>query len=373
MFPKETPKEIKQLVQLKSDKEIDFKIKELVGMNLATMKEFFKEIGEQPFRATQLYRAIYKHRQTKIEEITEFSKDLRTKLSSLSIVMKQQIDRKFNSQDGTRRYLFKLADDREIESVWIPEEERATICISSQVGCPLACEFCLTAQLKLKRNLTVGEIVGQIITVLSDVYGVKQPPDRQINIVMMGMGEPLLNYDNVVAAIGLMNDAEGMAISTRHITLSTAGIVPKIYDLGKEEIRPKLAISLTGASDELRDRLMPINRRYPLKELLKACADFPLKPRERITFEYVMLKDVTDSDLEAKRLIKLISGLKAKVNLIPHNPADELPFESSPMERVLAFQKILIDSGLSVFIRRPRGQDIFAACGQLAAKSSTGM
>ncbi len=360
-------------IQLKSDKELNTQPKELVGMDLAAMRQFFKEIGEQPFRATQLYRAIYKHRQTSFEEITEFSKDLRTKLSSLSVVMQQQIDRKFNSQDGTRRYLFKLFDGREIESVWIPETERATICISSQVGCPLACEFCLTAQLKLKRNLSVGEIVGQVITVLSDVYGIKQPPDRQINIVMMGMGEPLLNYDNVTATIRLMSDMEGIAISTRHITLSTAGVVPRIYDLGKEEIRPKLAISLTGATDELRDRLMPINRRYPLKELLKACQEFPLKPREKITFEYVMLKGVTDSDVDARRLVKLLSGLQAKVNLIPHNPAEELPFESSSHERVLAFQQILVDSGLPAFIRRPRGQDIFAACGQLAAKSSTGM
>ncbi|KAF0247301.1 MAG: 23S rRNA (adenine2503-C2)-methyltransferase [bacterium] len=366
-------KEVSSFVQLKSDKELSIQQKELVGMDLAAMRQFFKEIGEQPFRATQLYRAIYKHRQTSYEEITEFSKDLRTKLSSLSVVIKQQIDRKFNSEDGTRRYLFKLFDGREIESVWIPETERATICISSQVGCPLACEFCLTAQLKLKRNLSVGEIVGQVITVLSDVYSIKQSPDRQINIVMMGMGEPLLNYDNVTAAIRLISDNEGMAISTKHITLSTAGIVPRIYDLGKEETRPKLAISLTGATDELRDRLMPINRRYPLKELLKACQEFPLKPREKITFEYVMLKDVTDSDVDARRLVKLLSGLQAKVNLIPHNPAEELPFESSSHERVLAFQQILVDRGLPAFIRRPRGQDIFAACGQLAAKSSTGM
>lgn len=348
---------------------LEKKTTELVGLTLDGMKQFFSEISEKPFRATQLYRAIYKHRFTSFDAMTEFSKDLRNKLSSSAVIMEQQIDRKFNSQDGTRRYLFKLKDGREIESVWIPEAERATICISSQVGCPLACEFCLTAQLKLKRNLSVGEIVGQIITVLSDVYGAKCPPDRQINIVLMGMGEPLLNYDNVMAAIRLMNDAEGLAISTRHITLSTAGIVPKIYDLGKEEIRPKLAISLTGASDELRDRLMPINRKYPLKELLKACQDFPLKPRERITFEYVMLAGVTDSDADARRLVKLLSPLRAKVNLIPHNPAEELPFESSPMDKVIHFQQILIDHGLSAFIRRPRGQDIFAACGQLAAKN----
>lgn len=348
---------------------LEKKTVELVGLTLEQMKQFFREIGEQPFRATQLYRAIYKHRFTSFEQMTEFSKALRDKLAACAVVMEQQIDKQFYSEDGTRRYLFKLKDGREIESVWIPETERATICISSQVGCPLACEFCLTAQLKLKRNLLPGEIVGQIITVLSDVYGPKCPPDRQINIVLMGMGEPLLNYDNVLAAIRLMNDAEGLAISTRHITLSTAGIVPKIYDLGKEEIRPKLAISLTGATDELRDRLMPINRKYPLKELLQACRDFPLKPRERITFEYVMLAGVTDSNADAKRLVKLLSGLKAKVNLIPHNPAEELPFESSSVERIAEFQQILIDHGLSAFIRRPRGQDIFAACGQLAAKN----
>ncbi|MFY9222086.1 MAG: 23S rRNA (adenine(2503)-C(2))-methyltransferase RlmN [Blastocatellia bacterium] len=360
---------VKSLVQLKTTEKSDKKV--LIGLSLLEMQQFFREIGEQPFRASQLYRAIYKHRLADFEEITEFSKPLRLKLSSQAVVVTQTIDKKFYSQDGTRRFLFKLTDNKEIESVWIPEAERATICISSQVGCPLACEFCLTAQLKLKRNLTVGEIVGQILSVLTDVYGVKQPPDRQINIVLMGMGEPLLNYDNVLAAIRLMNDAEGIAISTRHITLSTAGIVPKIYDLGQEKVRPKLAISLTGATDELRDRLMPINRRYPLKELLKACQDFPLKVRERITFEYVMLAGVTDSDIDARRLVKLLSGLRAKVNLIPHNPAEELPFESSPMEKVLHFQQILIDHGLSAFIRRPRGQDIFAACGQLAAKNES--
>jgi 23S rRNA (adenine2503-C2)-methyltransferase len=235
----------------------------------------------------------------------------------------------------------------------------------------LACEFCLTAQLGLKRNLSAGEIVAQVIEVLRDIYGVKQPADRQINIVMMGMGEPLLNYDNVMAAIRLLGDGDGMAISTRHITLSTAGIVPKIYDLGRETIRPKLAISLTGATDELRNRLMPINKKYPLKELIAACRAFALKPRERITFEYVMLAGVTDSDADAHRLAKLLGGLRAKVNLIPHNPAEELPFQASSPERIISFQQILIDRGISAFIRRPRGQDIFAACGQLAAKSET--
>ncbi|MEW6730745.1 MAG: 23S rRNA (adenine(2503)-C(2))-methyltransferase RlmN [Acidobacteriota bacterium] len=342
---------------------------QLIGATLAELREFVQRIGEQPYRSVQLYRAIYKHRLTTFEEIKDFSKDLRKKIADTAVISYQHIERVFHSQDGTRRYLFQLQDGREIESVWIPEPTRATICISSQVGCPLACQFCLTAQLGLKRNLSAGEIVAQVISVLNDVYGPKQPPDRQINIVLMGMGEPLLNYDNVMVAIRLINDEAGLAISTRHITLSTAGIIPRMYELGKEPIRPKLAISLTGTTDELRDRLMPINQRYPLKDLLEACQAFPLKPRERLTFEYVMLDSVTDSEKDAHRLARLLAGLPAKVNLIPHNPAPELPFQASPGECIIRFQQILADHGLSAFIRRPRGQDIFAACGQLAAKS----
>lgn len=357
--------QLPQLIELRSRAERA----ELVGLGLEEMREFFRSIGEKPFRAVQLFRGVYKHRFDSFESMTEFSKDLRARLSASSTISQQRIERIFRSQDGTRRYLFQLYDGCEIESVWIPEPDRATICISSQVGCPLACEFCLTGILGFKRNLTPGEIAGQIIHVLRDVYGVKQPADKQINVVLMGMGEPLLNYKNVMSAVRLMNDSEGLSISVRHITLSTAGIVPRIYDLGKEEIRPRLAISLTGVTDELRNRLMPINQRYPLKELLVACRDFPLKPRELITFEYVMLDAVTDADADARRLAKLLSGLRAKVNLIPHNPAEELPFRASPPERILRFQQILSDGGLPAFIRRPRGQDIFAACGQLAAKS----
>jgi 23S rRNA (adenine2503-C2)-methyltransferase len=342
---------------------------ELMGLDIDTLRQVFQQIGEQPYRATQLYRAIYKHRLDTLAAVTEFSQPLRNKLAMTAVITNQAIKQVFFSQDGTRRYLFKLQDGCEVESVWIPEPTRATICISSQVGGALAGEFCLTAQMGFKRNLAVGEIVGQVIAVLRDIYGTKQQADKQINIVMMGMGEPLLNYQNVISAIKLMNDETGLAISTRHITLSTAGIVPRIYDLGKEAIRPKLAISLTGTTDELRNRLMPINQRYPLKELLKACRTFPLKPRERITFEYVMLDGVTDSELDAQRLARLLKSLAAKVNLIPHNPAPELPFQTSSLERILKFQTILIEQGLSVFIRRPRGQDIFAACGQLAIKS----
>lgn len=340
----------------------------LLGMTLEEMKRFFLGMGEKAFRATQAYRAIYKHRALNFEQITEFSLALRSLLSSKALIERMQIDRVYRSVDGTRRYLFRLGDGLEIESVWIPEPDRATICISSQVGCPLACEFCLTGLMGVKRNLSAGEIVGQVVMVLADIFG-SQPADRQINIVLMGMGEPLLNYENTLKAIRILSDEAGISISTRHITLSTAGIVPKIYELGRETVRPKLAISLTGARDELRDRLMPINRKYPLAELLQACKDFPLKPRERITFEYVMLDAVTDSDADARLLVKLLSGIRAKVNLIPHNPAEELPFRPSADDRVLRFQQILIEHGLSAFIRKPRGRDIFAACGQLAVKS----
>ncbi|MEM4251675.1 MAG: 23S rRNA (adenine(2503)-C(2))-methyltransferase RlmN [Candidatus Bathyarchaeia archaeon] len=349
-----------RLVQLKQPS--------LLGMTLEEMKTFFLEMGEKPFRAAQAYRAIYKHRILKFEQITEFSLALRSQLSCKATIERMQIDKVYHSIDGTRRYLFRLGDGLEIESVWIPEPDRATICISSQVGCPLACEFCLTGLIGVKRNLSAGEIVGQVLLVLADIFG-HQPADRQINIVMMGMGEPLLNYENSLKAIRLLSDEAGVSISTRHITLSTAGIVPRIYDLGREQVRPKLAISLTGARDELRNRLMPINRKYPLAELLQACRDFPLKARERITFEYVMLDGVTDSDTDARLLVKLLSGIRAKVNLIPHNPAEELPFQPSSDKQILRFQQILTDHGLSAFIRRPRGRDIFAACGQLAVKA----
>jgi 23S rRNA (adenine2503-C2)-methyltransferase len=250
----------------------------------------------------------------------------------------------------------------------MPEENRDTICISSQVGCPLACDFCMTGVMGLKRNMTSGEIASQVVIVLNEVYGAGSRPPHGTNIVMMGMGEPLLNYDEVMRSIRLFADEGGLGIAPRRVTLSTAGIVPRIYDLAKEEIRPRLAISLTAPTDELRDRLFPINRKYPLAELMRACREFPLGERERLTFEYVMLAGVNDSDKDARELVRLLSRVRAKVNLIPHNPAPELPYLSSHMERILAFQKILTQSGLPSFIRRPRGRDISAACGQLAAR-----
>ncbi len=341
---------------------------ELLGLTLDEVREFMAALDEKPYRARQLYDAIYRRRITSFDAMTDLPKTLRRVLQHHSIVTHTRIESEFLSSDGTRRFLLKLADESEVESVFMPEERRDTICISSQVGCPLACSFCMTGVMGLKRNMTATEIVSQVIVVLNQVYGEGIEVPHRTNIVMMGMGEPLLNYDQVIKAVRLLVDQQGLAIAPRCVTLSTAGVVPRIYDLGREAIRPRLAISLTAPNDELRDRLFPINRKYPLTELIEACRRYPLGERERLTFEYVMLDGVNDGDQHARELVRLLSGIRAKVNLIPHNPAPELPYASSPMERILAFQKILTGGGLPSFIRRPRGQDISAACGQLAAR-----
>jgi 23S rRNA (adenine2503-C2)-methyltransferase len=341
---------------------------ELIGMTQDEMRDFCVARGELPYRARQLYDAVCRRRITSFDNMTELPKTLRRLLAERADVTRTSVESIFTSSDGTRRFLLRLADGREVESVFMPEEHRDTICISSQVGCPLACDFCMTGVIGLKRNMTAGEIVSQIVIVLNEVYGPGAELPHRTNIVMMGMGEPLLNYDNVMKSIRLFADQQGLGIAPRRVTLSTAGVVPRIYDLAKEEIRPRLAISLTAATDELRDRLIPINRKYPLAELIKACRAWPLAERERLTFEYVMLDVVNDSREQARELVRLLSGLRAKVNLIPHNPAPELPYLSSPMERILDFQLILTAARLPSFIRRPRGQDISAACGQLAAR-----
>ena len=366
---------------------------ELLGLNESELAELMAALGEKPFRARQLYDAIYRRRLTRFEAMTDLSKRLREQLAERAVVTHTRVKNIFTSSDGTRRFLLELGDGREVETVFMPEERRDTVCISSQVGCPLACDFCMTGVLGLKRNMTAGEIVSQIVVALNEVYGegalptktpdieavgrdisgrakVRQSRDERfpLNVVMMGMGEPLLNYDAAMRAVQLFADEKGLAIPARRVTLSTAGIVPRIDELAKEEVRPRLAISLTAANDELRDQLFPINRKYPLAELMAACRRFPLAERERLTFEYVMLEGVNDSDRDARELVRLLNGVRAKVNLIPHNPAPELPYRATPMARILAFQKILTDAGVLSFIRRPRGQDIAAACGQLAAR-----
>jgi 23S rRNA (adenine2503-C2)-methyltransferase len=273
------------------------------------------------------------------------------------------IARRCESGDGTLRYLLQLEDGRTVETVLMPEGERDTICISSQVGCPVDCKFCMTALMGLERSLTPGEIVGQVLLVARENH-LRQDGGR-LNIVMMGQGEPLLNLPNMIKATRILLDPEGFALSPRRITVSTAGIIPKIAELGQEPVRPKLAISLNASTEEMRQELMPITRKYHLKDLLKACKDYPLRPWEKLTFEYVLLKGVNDSDADARRVAKMLSNLNAKVNLIALNPGPGIPYEKPEAERVTAFQTIVRKS-VPCFVRKPRGLDIYAACGQLS-------
>jgi 23S rRNA (adenine2503-C2)-methyltransferase len=258
--------------------------------------------------------------------------------------------------------LLKLADGKTVEAVWMPEGERSTICISSQVGCPVNCQFCLTALMGLERNLTAGEIVGQVLRVASD-NGLEANSDR-VNIVMMGQGEPLLNLPNVIKATRLLTDTTGIAISPRRITLSTSGIIPKMIEMSREPVRPKLAISLNASNEEQRQQLMPITRKYHLKDLIDTCKQYPLRPWEKLTFEYVLLKGVNDTDADARKVVKLLAHLNAKVNLIALNPGPGIDFETPEPSRVTAFQEI-VKRSMPCFIRKPRGLDVFAACGQL--------
>jgi 23S rRNA (adenine2503-C2)-methyltransferase len=340
----------------------------LLGKTESELIEFATELGEAAFRGKQLYQWIYARRTLDFEQMTELSKPLREKLSQSATITETKIEHVFYSTDGTRRYLLKLGDGREAEAVFMPEERRDTICISCQVGCAVGCKFCMTAQLGVKRNMTAGEIISQVVIVLNEVYGAGAETPHGTNLVFMGMGESFLNYQEVMQSIRVMADQKGLGISPKRVTVSTSGIVPRIYEFAGEAIRPHLAISLSSTTEEQRNDLMPINRKYTLAELMKACREYPLDERERLTFEYVLLAGVNDSDEDARRLVKLLNGIRAKVNLIPHNPAPELPYQASTMQRTLAFQKILTDKDVPAFIRRPRGQDISAACGQLAAR-----
>jgi 23S rRNA (adenine2503-C2)-methyltransferase len=297
---------------------------------------------------------------------------LRAKLDEHATASTLTVESRYLSSDGTRRYLMKTHDNFPVETVFIPEERRDTICFSSQSGCPLQCTFCLTAQLGLLRNLTAGEIVEQITITLNDAYGVSVKAPRGTNLVGMGAGEPFLNFESLMKAIRIMAEPDGLYIVPRRVTVSTAGVVPRIRELAMIPDRPHLAVSLAAPNDELRNELMPINKKWPLHELLAACGDFQkaLKPGERFTFEYVMLDGVNDSDEQARQLANLLNRheLRAKVNLIPHNLAEPLPYHPSPFARVESFKEILESKGIHAFVRQPRGRDIFAACGQLAAR-----
>ncbi len=315
-----------------------------------------------PYRARQLYEALYAQRIAAIEEATALPAALREHLAREWRIGWPEIAATFTSTDQTRRTLLRLDDNRTVEAVWMPEESRDTICISTQVGCPVDCAFCLTARMGLERNLTAGEIVGQV-TALTSAFAQGQDA-RRLNIVMMGMGEPLLNLANVVKATRILTDERGMGISPRRVTLSTSGIIPKMAELGREPVRPKLAISLNASNQEQRLALMPITRKYPLADLMEACRAYPLRQWERLTFEYVLLGGVNDTDADARRVVKLIGQLECKVNLIALNPGPDIPFETPSPERVLAFQET-VRRAVPCFIRKPRGRDVYAACGQL--------
>jgi len=348
----------------------------LTGLSPAELSDFVASLGQPAYRARQIFAGIHGRRLRSFEEMTDLPKELRQQLANQATISSLRLESRYISSDGTRRYLFKTHDDYPVETVFIPEERRDTICFSSQSGCPLQCTFCLTAQLGLLRNLTAGEIVEQIIFALNDAYGVGVATPRGTNLVGMGAGEPFLNFDHLMKAIRIMNEPAGLHIVPNRITISTAGIVPRIRELAAASNRPHLAISLAAPNDKLRNDLMPINKKWPIKELLSACKEFErsLKGNERFTFEYVMLRGVNDSDSQARELANLLNqrDLRAKVNLIPHNPAEPLPYQPSPLERVEAFREILESKGIHAFIRRPRGRDILAACGQLAARSASG-
>ncbi len=379
--------------------------KSLLGLSLQELTNLALGSGQPAYRGQQLFDAIYRQKIERLDQVSTLPLEYRARLVEEGWGMGlPAIARRFVSSDGTVRYLVELADGETVETVWMPEGDggeigdgsdagdelegsidaervvaglrpagrgrapsphvsgrRATICVSSQVGCAVNCKFCFTALLGVKRNLEAGEIVGQITAVLREQR--VEPPLQRVNIVFMGMGEPFLNYDNFMTSVRLL--VEGVGIPESRMTVSTAGIVPRIYDFAQEAVRPKLAISLNGSNDALRSEVMPLNRKWNLEELMKAAREFPLRVRERLTFEYVLLAAVNDAPEQAREVVELVRGTRAKINLIALNPGTELPYRTPEQERVLAFQRILVAAGIPTFVRRPRGRDIFAACGQL--------
>jgi len=344
----------------------------ITGLKQTELESLAAEMGEPKYRAVQVFKAIHERRLNSFGEISDLPKKFRSRLEESADISRLTVDAKYVSTDGTRRYLMKTSDGYPVEAVFIPSENRDTICFSSQSGCPLKCDFCLTAKLGLLRNLTSGEIVEQVITVLNDVYGIGGETPHGTNLVGMGAGEPFLNFANLVNALEIMSSENGLFIVPNRVTISTAGIVPQIYEFAKLENRPHLAISLSAPTDEMRNKLMPINKRWDLGELMTAAKEFEgsLRRGERFTFEYVMLGGVNDADSDARELASLLERFqlsRVKINLIPHNGAEQLDYSTSTPERVERFKKTLESRGVSAYVRQPRGSDIYAACGQLAA------
>ena len=378
------------LVSVESLSTVAVQRQPLFGLDTAALTQVFVELGERPYRGRQLAEALYRQRATHLDQITTLPQALRDRLSAAGWqICRPQIAESFKSVDGTERYLIQTGGQT-VETVWMPEGDdgaefvdagddvsgaegasgpapsgwrRATICVSSQIGCAVNCQFCLTAKLGLQRNLTPGEIAGQVVAVL-DRHRVELNKSR-VNLVFMGMGEPFLNYDNFMAAVRLLIDEVGIAAP--RMTVSTSGIVPGILRFAQEKVRPKLAISLNAPNDEVREAIMPINRKWSIADVFEAVRTIPFRPRERVTFEYVMLGGVTDQPEHAEQVIKLVrrSNLPAMVNLIAWNPGPGIAFNSPTTASVSAFQQQLLAAGIQTYIRRPRGRDIYAACGQL--------
>jgi 23S rRNA (adenine2503-C2)-methyltransferase len=379
---------------------------ELLGKSLEELRAYCKNLGEPEYRGGQIYHALYAERKFDVARMTNLPGPLREKLAREATITLPAVRRRYFSKDGSVRYLLGIGEERNfttedtedtekrkarqklqkptaVEAVFMPSEGRQTICISTQAGCAVDCQFCLTAQLGLIRNLTAGEIVGQVLVPLQEMGEAPEknsgatPGDARddadegglagrTNVVLMGQGEPLLNFENVMAALRILLNEDGVGLSPKHVTLSTSGIVPGMERLAKEEVRPKLAISLNASNDEQRDVLMPVNRKYPLKALMEACRQYPLRNWEHLTFEYVMLGGVNDAAEDARRVVKLLAPLKSvKVNLIPWNPG-ELPYRESSEEKIEEFRRILVERGVPAFVRYSRGRDVMAACGQLA-------
>jgi 23S rRNA (adenine2503-C2)-methyltransferase len=339
---------------------------DLAEMDLAELEQALETMGHPRFHARQLYQWVHKRGVTDFSEMTDLGRDLRLSLAGAFRIVTPELVRKETSSDGTTKFLLRLEDGQLIESVYIPDTPSHTFCLSTQVGCAMKCGFCLTGKMGIIRNLTAGEIVGQV-RVLTRGLGMLQ---SRFNIVLMGMGEPLHNYDAVMKALRILNDEHGLAVNPRRVTLSTVGVLPALERLATEPLMPNLAISLHATTEDQRDALVPINRKYGLKDLLDACRRFPVKRRARITFEYVMLKDVNDTDEDARRLVRLLNGIKAKVNLLPLNEAAGIPYERPSDARIDRFAKIVADRGVTVSVRKSRGRDIRAACGQLITEST---
>jgi 23S rRNA (adenine2503-C2)-methyltransferase len=335
--------------------------KDLKALSASEMEAWIAEEGFEPYRGRQVRQWIFKRLARSVDEMKNLPKALRAFLNEQADLDLLETAEVQTSRDRTRKFLFRLKDDLCIESVLIPERGHWTLCISSQVGCAMGCRFCLTGRQGLKRNLTAGEIIEQVI----QVRRVMDDPDQLTNIVYMGMGEPLANYDAVIRSAENLIADDGMNFSHRKVTLSTSGLAPQIRRLGKD-VTVNLAVSLNAADDETRNALMPVNQAYPLAELLDACRDFPLPNRRRITFEYILIDGVNDRDRDARNLVRLLSGVPAKVNLIPLNATPELGMNPSPEERILRFQELLVARHFTAIIRKSKGQDILAACGQLS-------